>query len=210
MLTNLGHAIDNENILRRSAVSRRRSIFRGGLFMTSTHVSPLAQVEIPLERDVFMRTLIRYLAETLEEVVGLSDAAGFVSVVGQKMGDEINTSYKQALALPRLSRKQVAEVLVDLKRRIQGDFYIIDQNDEKIVLGNRACPFAEKVLGRESLCMMTSNVFGAIAAENLGYAKVVLEKTIARGDPGCRIVVHLKPTDEAEAQLGREYFQSEV
>jgi hypothetical protein len=163
-----------------------------------------------LERDLFVRTLISHLAKTLEEVVGLPDAAGFISVVGQKMGDEINDSYKQALALSRLNREQVAEVMVDLKRRIQGDFYIIEQSEEKIVLGNRVCPFGEKVVGRESLCMMTSNVFGAIAAENLGYAKVVLEETIARGAPGCRVVVYLKPTSEAEAQVGREYFQSQL
>ncbi len=97
-------------------------------------------------------------------------------------------------------------MLVDLKRRIQGDFYVIEQDDTKIVLGNRACPFAEKVLGRPSMCMMTSNVFGVIAAENLGYAKVVLDSTIAEGAPGCRVVVHLKSTPEAEAARGREYF----
>ncbi|MFK0181636.1 hypothetical protein ACIQVR_37385 [Streptomyces xanthochromogenes] len=34
---------------------------------------------------------------------------------------------------------------MDLKRRIQGDFYIIGQDNTKIVLGNQACPFAEKV-----------------------------------------------------------------
>ena len=51
-------------------------------------------------------------------------------------------------------------------------------------------PFAEKVVGRPALCMMTSNVFGSIAAENLGYAKVVLEQAIARGDSGCRVVVY--------------------
>jgi predicted ArsR family transcriptional regulator len=178
--------------------------------MVSNDVSAVASVDLPLERDVFMRTLIRHLAETLEEVVGLPDAAGFVSVVGQKMGDEINSSYKQALTLSRLNREQVAEVMVDLKRRIEGDFYIIEQTDEKIVLGNHLCPFAEKVMGRESLCMMTSNVFGVIAAENLGYAKIVLEETIARGDAGCRVVIHLKPTVEAEAQPGREYFGSDV
>lgn len=36
---------------------------------------------------------------------------------------------------------------MDLKRRIQGDFCVIEESDEKIVLGNRACPFAEKVIG---------------------------------------------------------------
>jgi predicted ArsR family transcriptional regulator len=98
---------------------------------------------------------------------------------------------------------------VDLKRRIEGDFFIIEETDKKIVLGNRACPFGDKVLNRTSMCMMTSNVFGAIAAENLGYAKVELEQTIARGDAGCRVVVHLVPTPEAELADGREYFRTE-
>ena len=163
---------------------------------------------IPLERDVFLRTLIRELAGTLQDVVGLDEASGFVSVVGQRVGEQINQSYKAALSVPELSREQVAAVLVDLKRRIQGDFFIIEEDDEKIVLGNRACPFAEKVIGRPAMCMMTSNVFGSIAAENLGYAKVVLEETIAEGHPGCRVVVYLRPTSEAEAAEGREYFKS--
>jgi hypothetical protein len=54
---------------------------------------------------------------------------------------------------------------------------------------------------------MTSNVFGSIAAENLGYAKVELQETIARGAPGCRVVVHLQQTPEAEAAEGREYVK---
>ena len=135
---------------------------------TGTGGTSVAGADIGLERDVFLRTLLRHLAGTLEEVVGLQEASGFISVVGQRMGEEMNASYRKALALPRLSREQVADVLVDLKARIQGDFFIIEQDDEKIVLGNRACPFAEKVIGRPSMCMMTSNVFGAIAAENLG------------------------------------------
>ena len=162
---------------------------------------------MPLDRDVFLRTLIRELSGTLQEVVGLEEASGFISLVGQRMGDQINESYKSAMGVSHLSREQVAEVLVDLKRRIRGDFCISAQDDEKIILGNRACPFAEKVIDRPAMCMMTSNVFGVIAAENLGYSKVVLEETIARGDAGCRVVVYLKPTDEARAVRGREYFQ---
>jgi len=161
---------------------------------------------IALGRDIFLRTLIRELSGTLQDVVGLEEAAGFVSVVGQRMGDQINAQYRAALDTARLSRAQVAEVLVDLKRRIQGDFFVIEEDDEKIVLGNRACPFGDKVIGRPSMCMMTSNVFGVIAADNLGYAKVALEGTIAAGDPGCRVVVYLRPTPEAEAARGREYF----
>jgi predicted ArsR family transcriptional regulator len=178
--------------------------------MTSslTNLPVIADLPIPLERDVFLRTLLRHLAGTLQKVVGLDEASGFISVVGQEMGDEINYAYKNALGISELSREQVAEVLVDLKRRIQGDFFVIAEDDEKIVLGNRACPFAEKVVGRPALCMMTSNVFGSIAAQNLGYAKVVIEEAIALGDPGCRVVVYLKQNAQTDASMGREYFKT--
>ncbi|HTE19061.1 MAG TPA: methanogen output domain 1-containing protein [Armatimonadota bacterium] len=170
-------------------------------------VTPISELDLPLERDHFLRTLLRELAGTLQDVVGLDEASGFVSVVGQRVGDQINEGYRAALEVPNLTREQVAEVLVDLKRRIKGDFTVLEQSDEKIVFGNRACPFGDKVLDRPALCMMTSNVFGVIAAENLGYARVVLEKAIARGDAGCRVVVHLKPAPDAEPVEGRQYYK---
>lgn len=178
-----------------------------GLPMT-TSVRPVLIPNLPiaLERDVFLRTLIRELSGALQDVVGLDEAAGFVSIVGQSMGRQIDGEYRSALQVDRLSREQVADVLVDLKQRIRGDFFVIEQDEEKIVLGSRSCPFAEKVLDRPAMCMMTSNVFGSITADNLGYAKVALEETIALGAPGCRVVVYLKPTAEAEQAEGREYF----
>lgn len=168
---------------------------------------PLAHLDVPLERDMFLRNLLRSLAGTLQDVVGLDEASGFISVVGQEMGQFINREYRHALHVTGMDRAQVADVLVDLKARIRGDFYVIEEDDDKIVLGNRACPFAEKVVGRPALCMMTSNVFGSIAAENLGYAKVELQETIAEGHPGCRVVVYLRSTPESEQATGREYFK---
>jgi predicted ArsR family transcriptional regulator len=168
----------------------------------------ISALSIPLERDVFLRTLIRELSGTLQDVVGLDEASGFISVVGQRVGEQINRDYQSALRLPALSRQQVAEVLVDLKRRIRGSFSIVEQDDEKIVLRNDDCPFVDKVLGRPAMCMMTSNVFGVIAAENLGYAKVSLEKTIAQGHGECRVVVYLQAGADAQAADGREYFGS--
>jgi len=169
-------------------------------------VDEVQKAAVPLERDLFLRSLIRELAGTLEEVIGIEDASGYISVVGQKIGNWINTEYKKELAVSQLTKVQVCAVLVDLKRRIQGDFYIIEATDEKIIFGNKVCPFAEKVKDRPSMCMMTSNVFGSIASNNLGYAKVILEETIAQGDCGCRVVVYLKPTAEAQSSEGREYF----
>lgn len=168
---------------------------------------PLPVLDVPLERDLFLRSLLRHLSGTLQDVIGLSEASGFVSVVGQRMGDEINREYQRALGVESLSREQVADVLVDLKRRIQGDFYIIEENEDRIVFGNRKCPFEDRVLGRPSLCMMTSNVFGSIAADNLGYAKVSVEESIARGDAECRVTVYLRTTPESHRAEGREYVK---
>lgn len=169
----------------------------------------LQTLDVPLERDVFLRTLIRHLSGALQDVVGLKEASGFISIVGQRMGDEISDAYRAALNVPELDRDLVRDVCVDLKRRIQGDFFVISEDEEKIVFGNRVCPFAEKVIGRSALCMMTSNVFGTIAAQNLGYGKVVLEETIANGDAGCRVVLYLKPSAAAASADGREYVRSE-
>lgn len=169
----------------------------------------LPVLDVSLERDVFMRTLLRELSGALQEVVGLEEASGFVSIVGQRMGEAIDDEYRAALKAEHLTREQVSAVLVDLKRRIQGDFYVIEEDERKIVFGNRACPFGDRVADRPALCMMTSNVFGAIAARNLGWAKVELQETIAQGAAGCRVVVHLEPTPEAEQAAGREYFRDE-
>ena len=170
--------------------------------------SPAASLDIPLERDIFLRTLIRELAGTLESVVGIDEASGFISVVGQRVGEWIDAEYKKALGTGQLDRDQVIDVLIDLKRRIQGDFFLVEANESRIVLGNRVCPFADKVIGRPAMCMMTSNVFGTIAAQNLGQAKVVLQKTIAEGSSGCRVVIYLKSSAEADAADGREYFRT--
>jgi hypothetical protein len=176
---------------------------------TDSPTRNLRAAAVSLERDLFLRTLLHHLAGTLQDVVGIEEASGFISVVGLALGEEIDRTYKTALGLERLTRQQVTDVLLDLKARIQGDFFVLEEDDEKIVLGNRRCPFADKVIGRPALCMMTSNVFGSIAARNLGYAKVIVQESIAQGHDNCRIAVYLKPSSHSDALSGREYFSDD-
>jgi predicted ArsR family transcriptional regulator len=163
----------------------------------------LAEAVVPLERDGFLRTLLRHLSGTLQDVVGLEQAEGFVSVVGRQMGEEIAGAYREAIGVPSLEREHLAAVLVDLKSRIQGDFYIIEETEDRLVLGNRQCPFGDRVRDRPSLCMMTTNVFGTIAAEAAGAARVEVEESIADGHGGCRVTVTLS----AEPGPGRTFFR---
>lgn len=160
-----------------------------------------ADAEIVRDREIFLRQLVRELSGILEEAVGLEDAQGFIAVVGSRIGEVMNAEYQHARDGTPLSVEEIAAALVDLKRRIEGEFSVESIENGRITLVNSACPFGEYVEGRESLCMMTSNVFGRIAAANQDYARVSLDKTIARGDGMCRVVV-----DFAEGDGGREYF----
>lgn len=166
----------------------------------------VAKVEIDLDRDLFFRKMLRELAGTIEAIVGMEEANGYVAAVGAAVGDWINEAYHAEMGPDDFDMHVVAAVFVDLKSRIDGGFAIESVSPERIVLVNSKCPFGRDVAGRPSLCMMTSNVFGRIAADNLGYARVELKETIAKGDPGCHIVVHLKPRPDVAASA-REYFR---
>jgi predicted ArsR family transcriptional regulator len=157
-------------------------------------------------RDTFLLTLRRELYGTLEGVVGMAEAEGLISVVGRRVAAAIDAEARRANNGEAMSVDQVARVLVQLKQRIEGGFSIESIDEDRIILVNTRCPFGSYVVGRSSLCMMTSNVFGYVSAQNLGYAKVELDKTIARGDDGCRIVVYLS-ADAAPGSHGREYFR---
>lgn len=167
----------------------------------------LRHVPIDFERDGFVRHLLGELSGLLEEVVGLDEARGFVALVGQRVAAHLDGLYSEHLGTGAWSPEQLAEVLVDLKRRIQGGFRIESVDAGGIVLVNDACPFGSRVHGRPSLCMMTSNVFGTLAAQHHGFASVSLLETIARGDAGCRVVVQLDASAPASADA-RQYSRT--
>lgn len=176
----------------------------------------VAALAIDLDRDAFLRDLVGQLAGTLEEVVGLEAAEGYISVVGRAIGTALDDRYRAAMGLERLDTGAIAAVLVDLKRRIEGGFRIASVEGSRIVLTNTACPFGDRVIGRPSLCMMTMNVFGTLAARNAGFARVAIPEAIANGAPGCRVVIDLDPAqDQGEegheddgAGVAREFFRT--
>lgn len=165
------------------------------------------QADIPFDGGSFVRRLVQELTDVLQEVIGPQEARGFIALAGARIGDAFNTAYRRAAGNRALGREEAADAMVDLKRRIGGDFYVIAQSDEEILLGNRRCPFGEAVRGRPALCMMTSNMFGRIAAENLGYAKVAVEEAIAEGATRCQVRVLLEASRRLDSVAGREYFR---
>lgn len=154
-------------------------------------------------RESFLRALVVELSRTVEEAQGPLTAERVVAHVGATVGGQMEEEYRRARAVVgRLAPGQIADCYIRLKAAIDGDFYVIEVDDDRIVMGNRRCPFGDTVLQSPSLCRMTSSVFGGIAARNGGSAVVLLEERIAVGDPECRVTVLLNP---AEPQDGHHY-----
>ncbi|WP_417671469.1 methanogen output domain 1-containing protein [Roseibium sp.] len=171
----------------------------------STDVAP-EDADLPLERTPFFNEIIRELTGALQDVVGQRETEGFISLVGTRIGVAIDQQYRKALHVETLPKTVLSRVLVDLKKRIDGRFSVEYEDDEKIILTNSLCPFADNVRDRPSLCMMTANVFGRIVADNTGYARVDIQEAIARGDAGCRVVVHFHASETTDPD-GKEFFR---
>jgi DNA-binding CsgD family transcriptional regulator/anti-sigma regulatory factor (Ser/Thr protein kinase) len=142
--------------------------------------------------ETFLRALLVELAQAAEIREGPDAVEALVAQVGANVGGRMEQAYRRAHAIAdRLTPEQIADLYVRLKGAIGGDFYVIEADERKIVLGNRRCPFGSAVRRQPGLCRMTSSVFGGIAARHTGGAAVSLEERIALGDPECRVVVWL-------------------
>ncbi len=165
----------------------------------------IASKDISIDGKSFYLSVLIELDKLMEDVIGTEECRGFVGMVADKIGQLFQQQYRQALPDMVMSPLNIAHVLVDLKRRIGGDFSLLSVTPDKIVLHNKRCPFGDAVIQHRSLCAMTANVFGNITSDAMGYAGVELEKTIANGDGHCHIIVHLKP-DNVDHESAYEYF----
>lgn len=151
-------------------------------------------------KEPFLRALVVQLAAAVELAHGPDAADAAVAQVGTDVGGQMEQEFRAASGIVgSMTPEQVAECYVRLKHAIDGQFFVVEVTPERIVLGNRRCPFGEAVRAAPSLCRMTSSVFGGVAARNHpGGAAVLLEERIAVGDHGCRVVVYLgSPPAEA-------------
>jgi anti-sigma regulatory factor (Ser/Thr protein kinase) len=153
-------------------------------------------------REAFLRAMVVQLAHAVENAHGPAAAQATVAEVGTAIGARMEEEFRLAASVVgELTPEQVAACFVRLKHAIDGDFYVLEASRDRIVLGNRRCPFGEAVKHAPALCRMTSSVFGGIAARNFGHASVLLEERIAVGDPECRVVIDLRPSPEVAGHV---------
>ncbi len=163
----------------------------------TTNVLPALEEAGPMGfgREAFLRSLVVQLAQSVERIEGPLAAEAAVAQVGVDVGSQMEAEYRSSRDGDdeELTSSQLADAYVRLKTAIDGDFYVLEASEDKIILANRRCPFGDAVRQAPALCRITSSVFGGMAARAAGEATVVLEERIAVGDPQCRVVVYLGP-----------------
>ena len=106
---------------------------------------------IGLSKENFLVQLLTNWSQTLEDAAGLEEASGMISVVGGMIGLQINQEYRQHFGRDLMDRELVAQVLVDLKRRIDGGFSIECITDEAIAIDDLIRDPVEVVAGFEQI-----------------------------------------------------------
>ncbi|TYS61500.1 Fis family transcriptional regulator [Sutcliffiella horikoshii] len=145
-----------------------------------------------LTGSIFLSKLITQYAFIHEKTVGKT-AGEYIRQIGLRTGEWIEDFYGNRE--DDWSVNKYAEVIVDLKNSIGGEFYISSITPEYVNIKANRCPFGEMVKDAPHLCNMTSSVFGGIASRKFGYGKVDLKKRIAVGDLGCEVVIYFKANE---------------
>lgn len=141
----------------------------------------------------FLQTFVIELMDLCEES-GTAQAEQIIERIARSAGRFFEETFRAEFGLDQaLDRERYADLIIGLKNKIGGHFSLVSSDADCIRVASSSCPFGEGVKNSPELCRMTSGVFGAIAARNFGYAKVVLERRIALGHEGCEVAVHLNP-----------------
>ncbi|GAC1595122.1 MAG: hypothetical protein NVS3B21_17890 [Acidimicrobiales bacterium] len=96
-------------------------------------------------------------------------------------------------ARPRTA-SEAAAAFLELQSSAGANFYLLEADDDHAVLGNTRCPFGSGVTAAPMMCRCTSAVLGRLGAEAGREAWVTMPERIALGDPECRAVLDLGPS----------------
>ena len=149
----------------------------------------------------FLQKMLGSVAGTLEEIVGLEEAKGYMSLVGEQLACSTDIAPGRCA-----SAYETGDLFVSMQRQVGGGFRVTSTGVDRVELQSLTCPFGRHVVGRPSLCMITSNMFGRLAAEQHGHVTVELAEAIARGDRRCVVRVNTAPDLEISTDNQRHFF----
>jgi len=158
-----------------------------------------------------MLEVITHFSKLTDFLFGNHLGREYIVATGMQMGQIIDEKFKRFHKLSGfLNLEQYAALVVNLKQSIGGDFYLVEKTSNKVVVAANTCPFGNIITRASNLCMITSGVFGGIAALNFGFGKVSLRKRIGLGESQCEVCVYLENDGESAQADGIIYTPEAV
>lgn len=154
-------------------------------------MAKLWYVPVTLNKENYLNDIILNLSKEFNDEISKKRIKQAAIATAKKIEEQ----YKHFHGVNKLNYTQVIDSLINAQKKIGGNFAIAERKEDVIILRNTKCPFGERVKKAPCLCATTSALCGVMTAGNLGYSKVILKRTIAKGSTECLIYIHLKKTE---------------
>ncbi|HLI25307.1 MAG TPA: ATP-binding protein [Acidimicrobiales bacterium] len=208
-------------------------VLEGGVWLPDHRAKELAEA-LPAERSIEVSLPVTRAPEAEVEIPAVdtprpADGRAFVGTVAATLAgrDRTGMTVEQACAAagtaaaataigrwaethggdnPR-TPADIGDAVTQFLNDAGGDFFAVESGPERVVLGNRRCPFGKAVESLAPICNCTSALAGSLGATAAGRRTfVVLDETIAAGDHRCRAVIDLAgdPTPYGHAYVPGE------
>lgn len=98
-----------------------------------------------------------------------------------------------------LDPRGAAEAIAEVHRALGSDAHVVTATDDVLEVAVGRCPFGDSP-GASSLCHVSTGVAGQLAARVHGRAAVILDESVAAGDPECHLQVVLREVDGVDGE----------
>jgi hypothetical protein len=126
--------------------------------------------------------------------------------VGIAFGQEVSQSYREFFNLRRLSPEYLPGLIFEVSYKTGGGFMLYRTFEGGVVMQSTRCPLPGALWGNAGLCEACKGCVAGVVADNTGYAKVHLAKSLMRGFKSCLMVVYFEKTKKTGLEVIKPGF----
>ncbi|MBU1704040.1 MAG: hypothetical protein KJ922_01635, partial [Nanoarchaeota archaeon] len=142
-------------------------------------MAKLWYIPVEVNKEFFFRQLILNVCSNIDR----KDIRSVINNSSEEMAEIILHKYKAYYSSDIFQLHQIQEAIKDSMNKIGCSFNLVSKDDKKLVIKNLKSPFEEGIKKSPYLGQVVIDIIGKIAANGeTGYAKVVVKKSIAKGD----------------------------
>ena len=126
--------------------------------------------------------------------------------IGAKIGRDVASEYQRTHTVGRpFSREDFVRCIEHLGESWGCGYRKVEEETDRIEFCVGTCPLADAATQYPDICELENGIFGGIAGDELGFAKVCVNRSNGASPKYCRILVHITQTKRNLAAEGSVY-----